>query len=398
LSSQAKLETLFIRFLNNECSGEEVEWLMQAFDAGENEDLLRSLVLHQLESSSVPGDNSAAVDQVYARLSEHIRESASPGRTGGTIRMYRLLKNLAVAASILALLGAGYWMFYARRLEKKPLVPDSEKTIAVKDFAPGGDKAVLTLANGSSILLDSAHNGTLTRQGDTRVLKLANGQLAYRAPTAEQSATLYNTVATPKGGQYQVTLSDGTRVWLNAASSLRFPTAFAGAERKVEVTGEVYFEVAHNTMPFIVKKGDMEVRVLGTHFNINAYEDETDMKVTLLEGKVNITQRKDQQLLSPGQQARIKTGEAIAVNSTVNLETVMAWKNGLFDFNSADIKTIMRQISRWYNIEVAYEGNIPDRQFSGKISRNTNASNVLKILELSNIHFKMEHERIVVMP
>ena len=142
----------------------------------------------------------------------------------------------------------------------------------------------------------------------------------------------------------------------------------------------------------------MEVHVLGTHFNVNAYEDEADMKVTLLEGKVNITQRKDQQLLSPGQQAQIKRGEAIVVNSTTNLETVMAWKNGLFDFSSADIRTIMRQISRWYNIEVVYEGNIPDRQFSGKISRNTNASNVLKILELSNIHFKMEHERIVVMP
>ncbi len=307
-----------------------------------------------------------------------------------------LWKRMAVAASVLAVLAMGYGLFYNNKKD-----PGAAKILAVKDFAPGGDRAVLTLADGSAIMLDSAHNGTLSQQGNTRVLKLNNGELAYHSSGEKPGEIHYNTIATPNGGQYQVILADGTKVWLNAASSLHFPTSFAGKERRVEITGEAYFEVAHNAaMPFIVKNGDAEVRVLGTHFNINAYNDESAVKVTLLEGQVNVTQLNAHrsQLLSPGQQASMHVNSDIKVNSDVDMEAVMAWKNGLFNFTYADIKTIMRQVGRWYDIEVSYEGNLPEREFSGKISRNTNASNVLKILEQSNIHFRMENKKIIVMP
>jgi len=353
-------------------------------------------VQRQLESLPDRESYTAEVKQVYQSLSEHIQASASKKQPTGKV-VPVLWRRMAVAASVLVAVAIGYGLFFNKQgkniHEKGPL--------AVKDFKPGGDKAILTLADGSTILLDSAHNGTLGQEGNTKILKLNNGELAYNTASGNTGEIRYNTIATPKGGQYQVVLSDGTKVWLNAASSLHFPAAFAGKERRVEITGEAYFEVAHNAaMPFIVKNGDNEVRVLGTHFNVNAYSDEAAVKVTLLQGKVNVTQLNTHrsQLLAPGQQASMHANSDIKLNDDVDLQSVMAWKDGLFDFSNADIKTIMRQIGRWYDIEVSYEGNISEREFSGKISRNTNASNVLKILEQSNIHFKIENKRIVVMP
>ncbi|HUP12613.1 MAG TPA: FecR domain-containing protein, partial [Niastella sp.] len=334
--------------------------------------------------------------QVYQRLSDQIRSSVK--QTPVTPRVTAMWKRMAVAASVLVALAIGYGLFYNNKKDKAV----SEKNyLALKDFSPGGDRAMLRLADGSTIILDSAHNGTLGQEGNTRILKLNNGELAYNSISKQAGEILYNTITTPRGGQYQVTLSDGTKVWLNAASSLHFPTVFSGKERRVEITGEAYFEVAHNAaMPFIVKNGEAEVRVLGTHFNVNAYNDESSVKVSLLEGKVNVMQLNTQrsQMLAPGQQASLSTGSAIKVKTDVDMDAVMAWKNGLFDFSSADIKTIMRQVGRWYDIDVSYEGNIPEREFSGKISRNTNASNVLKILEQSNIHFRIENKKIVVLP
>jgi len=273
------------------------------------------------------------------------------------------------------------------------------------DVAPGGNKATLTLANGSKIILDSTHNGALTEQGGINVVKL-NGQLAYKPGGNKTVELLYNTVTTPKGGQYQLLLADGSRVWLNAASSLRFPTAFIGNERKVELTGEGYFEVAKNaSVPFKVNiAGKCEVEVLGTHFNINAYADEATVNTTLLEGKVKVTAvtqlqpaTHKAQILSPGQQTLLYSSGMIKLNTNVNVEEVMAWRNGVFNFDGADIDVVLRQLARWYDVSIVFEGEVPRRNFAGEMQRDLNLSQVLRILEKNNVRFRIEGKKLIVL-
>jgi transmembrane sensor len=194
-------------------------------------------------------------------------------------------------------------------------------------------------------------------------------------------------------------LSDGTDVWLNAASSITFPTAFTGKERKVTVTGEVYFEVAKNkAKPFKVIANEAEIQVFGTHFNVNAYADEPATQTTLLEGSVKITRGSSTAMLEPGQQATLNKSGQMSIVEDADIEMVMAWKNGFTSFKSADIQSIMRQVSRWYNVDVYYEGNIPERKFTGDISRNANLSQLLRLLEVSKIHFTIEKNRLTVIP
>jgi ferric-dicitrate binding protein FerR (iron transport regulator) len=212
---------------------------------------------------------------------------------------------------------------------------------------------------------------------------------------------VYNTITTANGNQYQLILTDGSKVWLNAASSIRFPTSFTGNERKVEITGEVYFEVAKDPIkPFKVdfknKEGEInEIEVLGTHFNVNAYADEPDMKTTLLEGSVKIKAANKIQMLTPGQQASITSG-GIEVKRNVDIEHVMAWKNGYFLFDNTDIYTLMRQVSRWYNVDVKYEGRITEDGFSGKILRDVPLSKFIKVLELNDVKVRTEGREIIV--
>jgi transmembrane sensor len=265
------------------------------------------------------------------------------------------------------------------------------------DVAPGGSKAMLTLADGSTIVLDDAQNGTLAQQGKTKVLKL-DGKLAYNSTKTGVEEILYNTISTPRGGEYQVVLPDGSQVWLNAASSLRFPTSFSGKERAVEITGEAYFEVAKKTnMPFVVKVNSAEIRVLGTHFNIMAYDEEALVKTTLLEGSVQFTSGSNQAILKPGQQSQLVNNGQLKVMDNVNLEEVMAWKNGMFHFERMDIETLMRQISRWYDVEVFYQDHNIEEKFIADIPRNTNLSDVLKALELTGkVQFTVEGKKVIV--
>jgi hypothetical protein len=293
-------------------------------------------------------------------------------------------------------------------IEKKEKPPDkrSEPVVAKKqdDVPPGKFKARLILDGGKTIILDSVAPGTLTNQGKTKVLN-KNGHLVYDAGSYDQTVNLspaINTLTTSKAETYMLELADGSKVWLNSGSSIRFPVAFPGKERRVEVTGEVFFEVTHNAdQPFIVKVGSSEVQVLGTTFNINAYEDEDAIKTTLLTGKVRIvnhaTGREQSAVLAPGQQAQI-LGANIKLVSDVDTEQVQAWRQGLFQFNKADIKTIMRQIARWYDVEVTYEGNFSNKEFWGKISRDLNASEVLGVLQKYGVHFRIEGKKIVVTP
>jgi ferric-dicitrate binding protein FerR (iron transport regulator) len=268
------------------------------------------------------------------------------------------------------------------------------------DKKPGGNKATLTLGNGSQIVLDSARNGLLVQQGNTKIIKSANGHIAYNKTLTGTSTPIYNTMTTPRGGKYDLQLSDGTRVWLNASSSITYPIVFSGTERRVTITGEAYFEVAKNKdMPFKINvNGQEEVQVLGTHFNIMAYNDEPMIKTTLLEGSVKIVRNKTTGMLKPGQQAQLTTDGKLSVTDDADINAVMAWKNGQTLFVNEDIKTIMRRVSRWYDVDVDYQGDIPARLFTGGISRESNLSVLLKVLELNKIHFKAAGKKLIVTP
>jgi ferric-dicitrate binding protein FerR (iron transport regulator) len=307
----------------------------------------------------------------------------------------------AAAASLL-LIASGTYLFQ----QKKPVQQASLPPAPVKknEVQPGGDRAMLTLADGTTITLDSASNGMLSQQGNTKVVKLANGKLVYNTTGAPASEVMYNTMRTPRGGQYRVTLPDGTQVWLNASSSLTYPTEFTGAERIVKVTGEVYFEVAplnHKT-PFKVKvlsetgAEKMEVNVLGTHFNINAYDDEEDVKTTLLEGAVQIKKGIFSMGLKPGEQAKV--AKMIEIVKPDDLEEVTAWKEGYFKFNEADISSILRQAERWYDITVTYPNGIPKDLFSGSLPRHVSLTKFLEILVYSDINAKIKERTVIINP
>lgn len=314
-----------------------------------------------------------------------------------------LRKMWMAAASVVVLLIAAAGYFYASKSGKKDLAHLEKNDVPMKmDKAPGSNRAFLTLADGSTINLDSAQKGNLTQQGNSKISKLKEGQLTYESTADGQTASVaYNTVATPRGGQFQLVLSDGSKVWLNAASSIRFPATFSGNSRNVEITGEAYFEVAHNAnSPFTVTANNVAIKVLGTHFNVDAYNDENTIKTTLLQGSVKVSKGASNKLIVPGEQAvvnkSISDASAIVIKKEVDLDEVIAWKNGLFAFQNAGIKEIMQDLARWYDVEVVYEGTIPDITFSGELGRNLSLAQVLSALSEMNIHYKIEKNKLIV--
>ena len=307
-----------------------------------------------------------------------------------------LMVRIVAAAAVVLVLSASVFLLLQKK--SNDLAERTQKVKVVHDIAPGGDKALLTLADGRQIVLDTATNGTLAQQGGIKVIKIG-GQLSYDHE-GNPAQVLYNTITTPRGGQYQLELADGSKVWLNAASSLRFPTAFTGKDRTVELTGEGYFEVTHDaSKPFHVKVNDMDVQVLGTHFNINSYSDEPSIKTTLLEGRVQVKKDENYVYLNPGQQAIVQpTGNDINVADDVDVEEVVAWKNGRFLFNNAQIETIMRQVARWYDVDVVYEKKI-NETFSGPLPRSQNVSELFKMLEArGSVLFEISGKQIIVKP
>ncbi len=324
------------------------------------------------------------------------------------------------AAAIIILFGIGAYLWITNNNTQHPIV--AQQTI---DIAPGKDGAILTLADGSQVILDSLGNGVIaTQNGSQAVIK--NGELVYDITGEAGGEIVYNTMSTPKGRQFNLSLPDGTKVWLNAASSIRYPTVFTGKERKVEVNGEAYFEVARNMkMPFRVNVNNKaEVEVLGTHFNVNGYPNESAINTTLLEGSVRVnrtTIKPDQQAqgrvndqppvvspdrsavtLKPGQQAQIDNQlvgqQEIRIVSNVDIEKVMAWKNGLFNFEDLGLEQVMRQLERWYDIEVVFEKDIPNIRFWGKMTKDVSLSGLLIGLEGSGVHFKVEGRKLIVLP
>jgi ferric-dicitrate binding protein FerR (iron transport regulator) len=338
--------------------------------------------------------DAALSGRVRKMLVENTKTPSLP-RIVGRHTGFRWLRAAAAAAVILGLSSAAYFLLLKRN-PGKDIARTVQPVDAVNDVTAGKNKAVLTLADGKQIVLDSAAVGKLAQQGNTNVVN-RGGQIVYHPENGKPEETVYNTLTTARGESYSLVLADGSKLWLNASSSVRFPANFAGDERKIEITGEVYFEVAKDkARPFRVKTNDMLVEVLGTHFDINAYKDEATVNTTLLEGSVKIITGKAGVQLAPGQQSQLQPGGALQLVKDVNVDGVVAWKNGYFQFESADLPSILRQFSRWYDVDIVYEGKVKQRKFFGIVSRRSSLLNVLKMLHANDVVFHIEGRKLVV--
>lgn len=305
-------------------------------------------------------------------------------------RKKRVLWPRVAAAVFIILSSGGYFLLYKHSRNQRI-------TQVVQDVNPANNQATLTLSSGKKVILSSTLNGRLGQEGNALVRVKEGHELTYTQTQSGSTRIEYNTLTTKRGEQspFPLTLADGSKVWLNAASSITFPTSFSGKDRVVKITGEAYFEVVHNSAhPFKVLANGQTVEDIGTHFNINAYTEEPSVKTTLLEGGIKLSYGKNNVVLKPGQQAVLPDNNRDgAINIiTANTKTTMAWKNGLFLFDRTDLKSVMRQISRWYDIDIIYKGNVSNDEFGGQISRNIKLSQMLKILESNDVHFKIEIE------
>jgi len=380
----SELRRLLEKYIDDSISAEEFAKLWSSlehrrFDDDWYEAIEQVLGNKKLHGLSGPEQMSTRLAQIRSL----IKKDAAAVDKGKSV-VYRITRYAAAAAVLISL---GVYLYTRQTHHTAPMIASTQPTPA--PIRPGTQKAILTLADGTTVTLDSVADGMIAKQGATQVLKLANGQIRYQAggKMNEQGKPVYNIMSTPNGGQYQLTLPDGTNVWLNAASSIRYPTAFLGSERKVKVTGEVYFEVAKDkSKPFRVTAGDQDIEVLGTHFNVNAYADEGHTRTSLLEGAVSV----NKVLLKPGQ--AFTHGKLGATN----IEQDIAWKNGVFNFNNQTLAQVMRQLSRWYDLEIIYPEGVPGKEYGGEIGRNLTLDQVLKGLENSGIHFTLSGRRLIV--
>jgi ferric-dicitrate binding protein FerR (iron transport regulator) len=332
--------------------------------------------------------NEVDATERASELQASVKAKIDAGIIGRSTMLRNItLRRYAAAAIILLALTAGlYFTVYQSRI--------TDRQFLVEDRAPGGSKATLTLADGKVITIDDAVAGKIAQEAGTNIMSSADGTITYAGihKAADIAATqLRNTVATPKGGQFKLVLADGTKVWLNSASSITFPAAFGPKSREVQLVGEAYFEVAKiNHVPFQVKTANQMVEVLGTHFNVNAYADEGTTTTTLFEGSVRLSTGGSKKVLKPGEQAKVSASRTdIMLDAATNMDKVIAWKNGVFSFYNEDLETIMRQISRWYDVDVVYAGPLPKEKYFGEIPRNSKLSEVCRILELNNLSFEI---------
>lgn len=389
---------LIHKYLDNRLSSAEYAELWRMLNEQPDEAVLNE-ELEKLWQSAKTITPLIAADDWDQKIQEAKQKLAATVQTQEQPVISRFQRYRWVAAAAILLLLVSSVFLLTNQKEKNTAVAKNTQPQQQNDRLPGGDRAVLILADGSSIVLDSAGNGMLAQQGTTKIIKKEDGQLLYNSSGTATDAVAYNLLQTPRGGQYKITLPDGSKVWLNAASSLKYPVVFGGKERKVEITGEAYFEIAKDaTRPFKVQLNQMEVEVLGTHFNINSYTDEETVRTTLLEGRVKVTTASENKFLQPGQQAQLKPSGSMKIVNDVNLEETVAWKDGNFQFENSDIKSVMRQLARWYDVEVSYQGNI-SKHFIGGISRNVKLSQVLSMLQQTGeVRFIIEGKKIIVMP
>lgn len=387
MQTPSRLSLLFQRWFDGQATPAESEELMDLLEHADTDQELPPLLKAAW--------NDLKAGQVYSTqkkdemVDKILRKSPAQAR----IRPLRSRYWWWAAALLCLIAGAALW-----RTTPPPKKQTLAKVNIVNDAVPGRQGAILTLANGKNIVLDSIGNGIIGNQNGTQ-LRLNNGSLHYDAAGA--AGISYNTITTPRGRKFQLVLPDNTKVWLNAGSSLRYPTAFKGTERMVEVTGEAYFEITKDAArPFSVHVNDhMQVKVLGTSFNVNAYPDEASINTTLLEGSVIVETAGGRKLqISPGQQANILPDASIRLEKDVNTNQVIAWKDGYFNFEGASLEQVMRQLARWYDIEVIYEGKIPDIAFEGELPTSLQLSQVLKILNRVEVRYRIEEgKRLIIL-
>jgi len=415
MANQQQLTVLLQKFADGNISKEEYAELITYFNlTGNDEEIFAAMDQIWKNTTAEVWHTEEEADQVYQKLIHHQEFNTTNSRAP----IKKLWYHVAVAAAVLATLSVGLY-FYTNR----ELAPASER-FAQHDLRPGGNRAILTLSDGRTIDLSDAGNGELAKEAGIAVTKTKTGQLEYTVNAVAKNGTqsnsktsAYNTITTPRGGEYKVNLPDGTMVWMNAATSLKFPVQFSGQQRKVNLKGEAYFEVAKMTikqvikgkqvnvrLPFIVETEKQDVQVLGTHFNVNAYIDEAATRTTLLEGAVSVSIRStpnnihsESYELKPGQQANLN-GAGIKIVAA-DMEEAMAWKNGLFMFSGQDLEGIMKQVERWYDVDVVFSDNsLKTQTFKGTISRFKKISQLLEVLESTgSVHFTMEGRRITAM-
>ena len=397
------LEYYIERYQQGTLTADEALVLQQMLEQPEHRHALESLLDEELKAWEA---NDIEFPGVTERVQQQVQQQISKDGAVTPVHRIHLLRTawFRYAAAVLVLIATGIvlWFSNQQHTVDKPVASGEVEP----DIQPHRGAALLTLADGRTIVLDSAANGELASQGGAQIVKLDNGQLQYIPgnAAAANGEVLYNTISTPAGTQYQLTLSDGTRVWLNVASSITYPTVFSGKQRSVKVTGEAYFEVAKNKdRPFVAEvNNQFSIQVLGTAFNVKAYGNENNYKTTLLEGSVQITNHTgpaNPVLLKPGEQAQVNQAGNIAVVKNVDQEKVIAWKNGLFNFNNASLDEVMREIARWYDIEVVYEPHIPHLEFVGKISRDLSLSQVLNGLKGTGFNFRItEGRKLIITP
>ena len=382
------------------------KWRNRTITKDELKELEQWYQQNQNEPIEIPNSFAASEQEHGERILRAIKQRAgikaaelqSTDRQEAIAMRRSIFFKYAAAVVVLILTSTVLYLLYTDKSKTEVLQHNVAKI--QEDIIPLRQGAVLTLSNGKQIVLDST-KGNIANEGGVSIVN-RDGSVVYDQAKARslKAEIVYNTISTPKGRQYQLTLQDGSKVWLNAASSVRFPTVFTGKDRILEITGEVYFEVVHNNAkPFIVSVNDMQVEVLGTHFNINSYNDNGYTKTTLLEGKVRVTSKGNIAVLKPGQQAQVNplTSQPINVVNDVDLEEVMAWKNGIFRFNNSNIQSIMKQVERWYDVDVVYQVPTDNLNFSGYVGKKESVSQILKIMELTGlVHFKIEGRTITV--
>lgn len=392
----SRIGKLLHKFLNREIDDAELEELRAwAFTNKENEKLFNDIAFgNELEE---PMNYLMHIDTESAFEDVMQKTGLKPKKVFGLTA--QRWKYLSVAASVLLITSVATLLYLKSNKKEAVKQPGISKTYQ-NDAAPGGNVATLTLEDGSRVALDKAGNGILSHQGGSTVLKLDNGQLAYRSADTKGNTIGYNVISTPKGGQYSIELPDGSKVWMNAESSLKYPTAFTGKERVVELDGgEAYFEIAkHHGMPFVVKVHDVSINVLGTSFNVMAYPDETTLSTTLVDGAIRVNEGSFNRILKPADQVDFLANGETVLKKEVNVQNTIAWTKGYFSFDKADLKSVLRQLSRWYNVDVEYTGEIPSQKFEGKIQKNLRLSQVLDILTMNQVHFKIEGNKLMIMP
>lgn len=396
MKNTEQLHILFQKYLDQTCSPDEMKQLLDELSAAEGQDeLLEALVSPVLEDqfeAPMDAESKRKLDAGFQRI---LAKRAVPQKRQAILKQFYFRWAAAAAVFFIAFCTAVFY-FYPQTLVETQFTAKHEKS------KPTTDKAMLTLADGTVINLEQAANGKINNKNGVVVTKTTDGRLVYEAKAGQaNSAIAFNTLVTPRGGQYKIILPDGSAIWLNAASSLRFPTHFSGKERRVELNGEGYFEIAKNAaQPFIVTARGQEVTVLGTHFNINAYNENSLIKTTLLEGAVKVSKDQAGCLLVPGEEAALNTSDnTISVAKNVDVNAVVAWKDGLFRFEATDIREVMQEVARWYDVDVRYKGDFTDVVLTGWFSRGDDVKKTLKLLKgTEQVDFIMNGKTVTVIP